>query len=307
MRRFIRNIVIFGVLFSVGLLLCEWYVRSRRDAIFDRAEYIRENGARIKTIFLGSSISFWGISPSAADSSQYNMAFNSQTLELSYNILKSQLPYLPNLRNVYLEAAYFTFFDPPIEQDYWWYLWIKSNLYYGTVHRPMNPKYNFELAYPAEFRRKMLPWSEPPEIRQNVFGHAVYRPLAQRDSDWQRTVEIIEPSYTAPDWRWKDYNTEYFEKIIRLCREHDIRLTVLIFPAHRVLREALNPEQLAEMYGIVGGMRERYGFEVIDFFEDARFTDDDFFDVSHLNNDAGAAKMTLLVTGRSADRSEGRR
>lgn len=298
MGRFLKNILVFSLLMIAGLFCCELYVRTRpNDIVPERVKLLDKYGNRIEALYLGTSLTFWGISPDTVNITEFNLAFNSQLPDPCYYILKSQINKMPNLKKVYLEIAPFTPFDGPLEDGLNWTDWTKNTLYYNTDKHSKYSIYGFEIFYPQEFRRKLLPWSKP-WFTQNETGHATHKPRANRIEKWKEYGPKVIEINAHPDpkeWKWVDYNVEYLEKIIELCRKHGIQVVLVVFPAHKIFRDGMSEVQIAEMYRVINELKAKYHLKLLDFYTDDRFTDDDFHDVMHLSSDVGAAKMTRLL------------
>ena len=287
--------MIFGALFCIGLFILELIVRTRPGIFHDRAAIINKSGNNVETLYFGSSITFWGISPELADSTELNLAYNSQTPDASYYILKNNLEKFPNLKRVVIELASFTFFDPPLEESHLWQYWTDYTIFLNTDKHSRLSKYGFEISNPSEFRRRLLPWVEQDEVSQDSRGHADYRPLSQRWYKWPESVEWVVPTHLISDWKWKSYNVEYFEKLIILCLENGIEPVVVVFPAYKTYRDMMEGPQWKETLKELKELQAKHGFIVKDLYADIRFGEEDFFDVVHLTTDKGARKMWRIL------------
>lgn len=296
MARFIRNIVIFSFLMLVGLGACEYYARRQPDVYSGKADYVAVNGGDIETLFIGSSLTYWGVAPNVWDGGKaYNLAFNGQTIDMVYYLLKRRMKDMPNLERVILEVAYFTFFDSFFEDTEHWAKWIPYEVHLDVGRHPKLSRYGFEISCPPIFRQKVVPWAEQPLENCDSLGHADYRNLSVRSTEWKSSKDLIIQSHTISDWENVSGNYNYFAGVLELCRRAGVEVIVCMFPAHESYYTRIDPGQLAKMYELIGTLKSRYGFRFLDYFKDARFNDGDFFDVVHLNNDVGAHKFTRIL------------
>jgi len=271
-------------------------VRSTPSIQWERANWLQSNGKEIHTLILGSSLSFWGISPSDIGSTTYNLAYNSQTPDISYHILKSNIKYMPHLKCVLLEVAYFTFFDPPLEHTIFWNDWIAATLYFNTDKHSVFSKYGFEISNPIEFRQKLLPWRKN-EISESIDrqGHATYKPLSQRAQQWQASVQWIAHQHTRKDNTWVDFNIDYYSKILHFCKERRIEVAVLFPPSPSFYWENIDAEQLEQTYDIIAELQDKFKFKFLDYSHETRLNDNDFADATHLNTDVGAKHFSKIL------------
>lgn len=279
-----------------GLGACEFYARKQPDVYSGKAAYVDLNGGCIETLFVGSSLTYWGIAPEVWDEGNaYNLAFNAQTIDMSYYLLESRMKQMPNLKRVILEVAYFTFFDPFFEDTEDWEMWIPYVVHLDAEKHSKLSRYGFEISCPPIFRQKIVPWAEQKDESCDRLGHADYRNLAERPEGWRSSKNWIIPHHTISDWGYVAANYHYFAAVIDLCMNAGVEVVVCMFPSHESYYMNIDSGQLAKMYELVGNLQRRYGFRFLDYFRDARFDDGDFFDVVHLNNDVGSHKFTRIL------------
>lgn len=288
--------MIFSFLMLAGLGACEFYARQQPNVYSGKAAYVDLNGRGIETLFTGSSLTYWGIAPDEWEGGKaYNMAFNAQTVDMIYYVLKNRMADMPNLKRVVLEVAYFTFFDPFFEDTERWEMCIPYEVHLKVGKHSRLSRYGFEISCPPLFRQKIIPWAEPADESCDSLGHADYRTLSVRPKEWMASRDMIIQVHTIPDWSYLTDNYRYFTDVLELCRKAGVEVTVCMFPAHKSYYSDIDARQLAKMYELIGELKSRYGFRFLDYFRDPRFGDGDFFDVVHLNNDVGAPKFTRIL------------
>lgn len=88
-------------------------------------------------------------------------------------------------------------------------------------------------------------------------------------------------------------NVQLFEALTDLCRSEGIRLSIVVPPATKYYTELLDERFKELMYGAINrlGLQDK----VLDLFTDKRFSDADFVDTDHLNDD-GARKFSQIVS-----------
>ena len=89
-------------------------------------------------------------------------------------------------------------------------------------------------------------------------------------------------------------NEKIFEEYILFLKGKNIMPIIVICPASKYYRENFNYKKKDEYYNILNKFKNKYNFQVIDYFESNLFEDDDFWDYSHLNG-KGAEKFTKIL------------
>jgi hypothetical protein len=89
-------------------------------------------------------------------------------------------------------------------------------------------------------------------------------------------------------------NKKIFESYIQLLNKNNIKTIVAVFPTSKYYYRYFSEETKTKFYEIINEFNKQYDFQFMDYFNSNLFTDEDFFDSSHLNS-RGAIKMTKLL------------
>jgi RNase H-fold protein (predicted Holliday junction resolvase) len=90
-------------------------------------------------------------------------------------------------------------------------------------------------------------------------------------------------------------NVHIFEEYIKMLRENNIEPIVVVFPATKYYYNYFSKRIENEFSAIIDSMRKKFNFVYLDYFKSHVFeTDEDFWDVSHLN-ESGAQKVTKFI------------
>lgn len=84
------------------------------------------------------------------------------------------------------------------------------------------------------------------------------------------------------------------EQIIKLCKEKEIRLVLITTPCWHSYYDNLSDNQLNKMYSIIHELQQKYDLPYFNYLKDKRFTEEDFFNGSHLS-DVGEKKFTIIL------------
>lgn len=297
MKKFVRNIIIFSLLVCVGLGIMEFFARKQvvGDYVY-KAERIKLTGDSIQTLFIGSSLTHMGIDPHAwPDGHAFNLGFLGLNIDGMYYIFKSQLREIPCIKTVVLEMSYFIFFDKIAEESTYWRSWIPITVHLKTDRHSRFSRYGFELADPPEMRTKLLPWRRKSIFNSDSLGHYIDRPLSIRDVGWKSSIRNIADDHIIPDWKYMVYNLRYYARLLQLCRSKGLEVIVVMHPAYAGYVAALEPVQMRQMYRMASALQAEFGFRFLDYFQDSRFEDDDWWDAVHMNTDVGASKFSRIL------------
>lgn len=303
MRRFIVNILLFSCLIAAGLAVCEAYARTCPDSYKVRREMLKTNGRSIETLFIGNSQIYWGVSPADWDNSQnsMNLASNGQTAEMQYQTLFTALPYLPNLKRVFLGYDYCVFFDPPYHTNEGWTELIPYYLYFcvdslppGSYNPGLLNRCRLEIANPPAMRDKVIPWRRRP-LREDSLGHERTHTYGARGERWMESAHWLAGKHLIDNWDYLAENVGTYIDIIRMCRSNNIEVILLRPPSTGEYFDLMESAQAELSDSIAMRIARRFGLRVMDYRHDSRFSDDDFTDPVHLNTDRGAGHFTRTL------------
>lgn len=89
-------------------------------------------------------------------------------------------------------------------------------------------------------------------------------------------------------------NKEIFKRYLDLLVSNNVKPTIVICPVTNFYRKYFSARLKQEFYGIIKEFQNKYKFQIIDYYESQEFTDEDFYNSSHLNVH-GAAKFTKIL------------
>ena len=264
--------------------------RIKTNAIASRADHI-------ETLILGASHSLISIRPSQLRNSAYNMAHVSQTIEVDAKVLETYLPMLPALKNVVACVDAAILFDPPIAEGDEGFRATYYNLYtplprLGTVLR-----HDLEIASYQSAKLKLsalISGETAPQI-DSLGWYAGYTPeRTQTEMFDAASVADRARHDTQHDTTYLSQNREALQRIYDLCKQRGVTLYLICTPvvpsytaslpawARQAVAETLLPYQHAPQV------------RVLDYADDPRFDERDFYTPDHLNT-TGAEKFTNIL------------
>lgn len=294
MRGFLRKTALFSLLVLLALLAGELAMRRVPNVYAYKNHWMLAHSSRLTTLILGNSVSLEGIDPALLGEGAFNLAMSAQTLEQDRYLLEHYAPY-PQLKTVILPLTE-NLFSPELEATPSLSVRVAYyQIYMGwNKHGPLS-KFNYELSNLNACRAKREAYrqlrAEGKELACDSLGYAPEL-LADKSERWAKQGYATFPKGIDIDSTMR-VNERYLQEMVRFCHANHVRLIVVTLPQWR--KETPMPEGYHERIASMGRrLAQESGVEYLDFLDDRRFTEDDFFDVSHLS-DVGARKFTLIL------------
>ncbi len=255
-----------------------------------------------KILILGSSHSLFGVDPDQFKQKTFNLAYVSQSLYYDRMLLEAYSERMPELATVVVPISYFSL-DTNLSR--WVEEW-RCNFYLNYFNIPVegntigtsnffDPKrYSMIALYGMQKSFKLL--RNNFEINQ-VKGQQSNgwlkndQLLTVNDKTGQQRVALHE-RLIFPDMR--QVNMLHLKSISDLLRKRGVTLYLVTPPVHRIYSENVNPDIYQSMIAAATDFCVENRCNYLNFFTDANFADEDFFDSDHLNA-SGARKFSRLL------------
>ncbi|MFT8352888.1 D-alanyl-lipoteichoic acid biosynthesis protein DltD [Clostridium saccharoperbutylacetonicum] len=257
--------------------------------------YIRENAKEIQAIVTGISYAEKAIKAEVLIKRTNKLTRPSQDLYFDYNLIKyiveNNKDYNLKLRYVLICLSYYSFqYDMSYSE-----MKGKVYLYYESIGKKHHLNYEDNL-----FKRiginKMI--AEKTLIKHSN-GTPVVNWLDNENNNSDIVNERIGERQALIDGN-KNYpetvkeNTQIFKDYLNLLKDNNIKPIVIVCPVSKYYSKYF-PERLKhEFHTIINEVRKEYDFQFFDYFSSELFNDEDFSDVSHLN-DKGSEKFTQIL------------
>ncbi len=296
MRRFLKNILLFSLLLVVPLVWMEWNARQKENIYKFTDRALAVHGDSITTLFIGSSITYWGIDPSVwPEKGAFNIARVSQLPQVSLAMMQHYLDSLPNLQTVFIEASPITMYDSPWDmKENERTFWIPYTLYH---HLPIKSRWSrsgFEIFALQTARLKAQPWESETRQMWDSLGHAVYRPLAERYTHWDKDGIIVAGQLHETGTRYLRSNSLFTRSLIALLQSRGIRPVLVSLPIRGGALDNLKPELDTAFIIETHRIADMYGVAYLDFTH-AELPDSCYWDGMHLTTDTGSSRFTEML------------
>lgn len=265
-------------------------------------EILRGNIEKVKNIndydgfITGLSYAFYGIDTKFLTRKFINFSLSGQDIFYDYSIAKHILSLKDNnYKYTIIALSYYSFH----------YDLSKSvNLdRCENIYKPiLNELHNFEKSFANENEiEKLLNYGWASDIIKSYTNMDVYE-------QWKNTkfiqYDIERRKQLGKERAKKDSKKNYPQTVeenkkvlkdyLNLLYKYDIMPIIVILPVTRWYRDEFSTIIKEEFYDIIFELKKKNKFNFLDYFSHKFFSDEDFFDESHLNKN-GAKKLTILL------------
>lgn len=279
MRKFIRNILLISLFFSLFLSI----LLLIRKVIVNNHSWKLPQGVHI--VFLGASHVMNGVDDSLMKTA-INWASSSERYMFTYIKLTHLFEENPELDTVFLELA-------PTD------LWEDTDCKYHIL----NEQSHFVRNYWTFFEREnwMVYDKEPLQVLKLVLSTSLAPKCLSQEGWWytmghfnkvRKTLDTlsVKPSLEVSSGSGREVNYKYLRKIIQLCRDNNVKLYFIETPTYKP-EYFYNQEYFYSAY--------KHFFSDVEFFDYSKWPMDpsEMSDAHHLNY-KGAIKFTNELKNR---------
>lgn len=291
MRKFLINILIFSSIVLCLLIPSEIYVEHIPNPARYKHEWMSKHSESVRTLILGSSHTYYGVSADELDDSAFSLALVSQTYQYDLYLLK-HYP-MPKLKTLILPFSYFSLWED--ESNMTPFDISRYRIYMDCDMHERWSHYGFEFFATSSFIEKLKSLYTPPTETWSTRGWGTNYTLANRNEPWDNGKERAENN-TYLDSTIVDNNRNYLFEIFDFCRKRNVQTILVTTPVsptflkHEDIRQVeINRKERDKLLSVYP--------EVIylNLEDDPRFTSSHFYDADHLNTD-GARLLTSLLS-----------
>lgn len=301
MKKFIKYCLYFVLPILIAAIPLEYMIRQIPNPYKYKYEWMQNNAEDVEILILGSSQAMYGIRPDYMAGKAFNLAFESQVVAYDYFLVKKFSSKYKKLKTIILPISYFTLFYRFEDLDSWWKCRY-HHIYMDCNYHPYSLKYNFELSHYPSAMKKLKSYIGRTLRNQNhniidKYGWGNTYLFSKRNThditDTQKVLSTIKWQ-TANDWTHIDEIVSSLNNIINFCKSNHIDLFLITPPAWHTYYDNLDIRQYTKMHQLIDSVRLANDLQYFDYLKDKRFTFDDFYDNSHLNEE-GAIKFTKIL------------
>ena len=295
MKRFYLALFLFVLPIFVFLGGAEYYVRSLPNIYKYKNEWMEEHAEEVEMLVLGNSHTGTAINPKYVSERMFNLANIGQEYMYDHFLFFKWAERCKKLKMVIISVSYFSFYKNVLGNESEKMQELNYSLYMDCPYHRYDVSYSLESLYFSPLCGKIRKHLSGKDVNWSADGWIKW-PLAEKSSVWnaEHVNKSLARIYLAHSYDYVETNYRYLEGIVRYCYQHDVRIVLVSTPQTKEYNKCLDSRQIAHTHSLVDKLQKQYAVEYYDYREDYRFTDDDFYDQSHLS-EVGAEKFTKLL------------
>ena len=292
MRKFLVNGILFLLPIILYFVALETIVGKIPNSYSYKYNYVKTHGKDIEAIAIGHSQLYDGFNPKLFHMPSFNLCNSSQTYVDNYHLLRELLPNMPHLKMVIMPIGYMNVGVGRSVSDFSY----RSGYYYKYMHIDYDGqlplKYAFESLRPlwASQKVNLYYFKHGNVVGCDSLGRRNTNLLRNRihplgyDKLMQRYSRKSHKNFCLKD-------EEFFIATINMLLERNISIVLVSPPYHRICYDKYNKDQLQFFKDYIQKFCSKYPVRYIDMESDTTFTDNDFFNETHVS-EFGAEKLT---------------
>lgn len=307
MKKFVIKLMLFLLPIAIVLSLAEYALLAKGDEYSQKKKLFLNKLNDIEVLSIGTSHGYRGINPEYFDYSGFNMAEPGQPLYYDQEVISKYLKDMKKLKLVIQPIDCFSIeSDPNLLTSKFYY-----SKYYGIPVQNRNIKdllslKNYSLiALDGGINSLKIIFNKlkARTMSETLFINA-YGTLISKNSETSHNEKFLSKEFVTQkvDVHTKAMNSNYIKvnqdgiiKTINKLNQMKIQEVIIIFPMSNSYREdARVQKSYNKVKEYTNWLSEEHYIKIYDYFNDKRFSDEDFVDVDHLNTQ-GSIKLSKII------------
>ena len=307
MKKFIFEIIFYFLLpLTVIAVVAEYSLRSVPNDYAYKNDWLEENAQAVNILCLGPSTVFYDINPVYLDKVGFNAAHVSQSIKYDHFIFNKFYEQMDSLQYVIIGIDPWTPHGTMEDNDEWWRVKYYS-IHYGCDYHKGERRYNYELhihnlrVFKEAFRGllTLIGLKNESHITVNSLGYGTNYTLKERAPNWNdgKPEALSHNNLIKESLKLNEIvnNREYITDISNKCKERNIEVILICTPLHNSYFDNIDEEYVKDRNDFCNSFANQFdNVSFYDFSDDKRFSEDDFYDFNHLNEN-GAKKFTMIL------------
>lgn len=306
MKSFLQKLSLISL---IALLFCigfELFLLTVPNEYSYKRKYVEEQGDKIKVLVLGHSHAGNAIIPELLGDSVFNLAIGGRNHYYDAVLAERYIPTLRNLKCVIWPLGY----------NFQYSSFVYPCTFRSKEEKSLTPTYQcmYEKYMYISYERKIpyWHWSELIHSQLNYWGRIFKQNFEEKNQCTPSGYERLKLSDKPSKWKIEKLPSQInydspnaplalreglndLKCIAEVCRKASVRLVVITMPCYQSFIEQTTERGMKEMQECVDSMRSVYPeMEYYNFIDDKRFTEDDFYNSSHLLEE-GAEKFSKIL------------
>lgn len=249
----------------------------------------------IETLILGTSHTYMGVNPTLFDKPAFNLAATAQTLYFDKFLFEKYYKDMPQLKRIILPVSYSSlgsesYLNPgDFNKSYHYAFFYGSDAFVKTLA----PR-RFSIVSLFTVKRSVdrcidyfMEGDDLVEcdVRGWYAGDEAAKPLQKHGENTGRMHDVYYDDELVP------VNKGYITEILKACKKANIEVHLVSMPMYTSYMKAVKTERYENMLAILDEFVQTYPVHYYNYTFDSDFTEADFFDSNHLNEN-GAKILT---------------
>lgn len=259
---------------------------------------LNRNKENVEGIITGISYAEKGIDEELLKKNFNKMARHSQDLYYDYNLVKYAIEkyknQMVNLKYVLISLSYYSFqYDMSLSAMKGkvpvYYKAIGKKHHLSDVEKYLTETMNSEYIVNEVFNLDIYGYPKV-KWKWNIISSDKSSNLINEEHGKKQAILDYNKNYPET----VKENTQILKDYLQLLNENNIKPIIVICPVSIYYAKYVSKQIREEFYNILNEMKKQYNFQFLDCFNDNLFNDEDYYDVSHLN-EKGAKKFTNML------------
>lgn len=303
MKQFLKKILIFSAVVMTIFIAYELVLLLVPNEYSYKKNYIKRHKDSLRVLVLGNSHVADCVDATLLGPDAFNAAQPGRNAYYDLQLMREFIHQMPRLECVVMPLSF--------DYYYWGHLYVKEHAPKFNTYRCMYLKY---MGYPYADGE----WWHWSEILNSNYDHsgrllkAFTAPLHELTMCDSLGMEI-DASYDLRAHNWDTlqlpsstplpdstelklnyrHNVKIYSEIATIMRDNHKRLVLVAMPVYKTARRHVSQRQLNEMTAFVEMLRRvNPDIEFYNFIDDPQYTERDYYNSIHLNNQHGARKFT---------------
>ncbi len=296
MKYFLKYIAIFLTPIVIIAIGSELLLRKIPNDYQVKKQYLDRNSDKVEVLYLGNSHVLYGINPALSQYNSFNAAYVSQSLYFDEQILKKYNANWKNLKYIVLPIDYFSLYWKLEESVESWR--VKNYTMYWDIHKQFNLSLNFEITtnnlsnnlkrIDEYYRRRIS------NVNCTQLGYGTNYDSKSPQNQVQSGIEAAK-RHLIIDKSYFNENVEHLKNIISFAQNKELTIILITSPAYKTYYNNIDTAQLNRtLYEVEKIKKNNDNVHYFNFFKDANFLEQDFYDADHLNK-MGSQKLTKIM------------
>lgn len=296
MKKFLLRTLYILVPLLVGWMLIEVMYRFVPNNYVAKYDGLKTH-KNAEIFILGNSHSFYGIYPELMSKDAYNASNISQGLLCDKLIFEKYIAGKTNAKAIVLNADYTTFYEGRENSEFLWRRYFYRHFLHLDIPdmKPLDPKL-YSLALVTRFDltlENIRLYANTGTFQQcSSYGNGKNEGIDEEINN-EETAKIIVEKHSEST-TLSEENLSYLNEIISLAEKNNIKVLIVSMPVTSYYTALTDKTRVKTIKSICKKMENHKNVSYLNLFEDSRFTNNDFHDPDHLN-DEGAKKCTAII------------